>query len=345
MLREFLITTFSRNTAAVTKQNLGERSVLYTPSTVASRPGSPSLGSKKSKAPRPALSAALQAFQDIFKYSHGPKIIVENDVDDSACPPGFEFIQESIYGKGVQEPDPAFASYCTCKPGACSPENGCACMIESVEVSESESVPFELDGRVKESASKLLWECNSKCGCGSKCISKASQKGRRFALKIKRFAGKGWGVVLNQSEPIPPRTFVSTYVGEIITTTEADRRDQDWLFDLDFNTENKAKYAVDACHKGNESHFFNHSCDPNMSVYMIGGNTAGGADILTLSFWSNRWIYEGDEMTFDYKGRYKPSWSTWYADQDVEMEDAEVSEDGKKRKQCLCGAKNCRKWI
>jgi histone-lysine N-methyltransferase SUV39H len=219
-------------------------------------------------------------------------------------------------------------------------------MIEAAEVTENAIVPFEPDGRVSEKASRLLWECNSKCGCGSECISKASQKGRMFALKIKRFPGKGWGVILNQREGIPPRTFVSTYVGEIITTQEADMRDQDWLFDLDFNPEQKAKYAVDACHQGNESHFFNHSCDPNMSVYMIGGNMAGGADILTLSFWSNRWIREGDELTFDYKGKFKPSWwPSSYEDQDADMEESEIAEDGKKRKRCLCGAPNCRKWI
>ncbi|KAF9949603.1 hypothetical protein BGZ65_007199, partial [Modicella reniformis] len=212
------------------------------------------------------------------------------------------------------------------------------------EVTEKGVLPFELDGRVSEKASKLLWECNPKCGCGFNCISKVSQQGRKFALKIKRFHGKGWGIVLNQKQSIPPRTFVSTYVGEIITSKEADTRVQDWLFDLDFNMEHKAKYAVDASFQGNESHFFNHSCDPNMSVYMINGNTAGSTEILTLSFWTNRWINQGDELTFDYKGKFKPSWSSWF-EEDVDMEESEGGEDVKKRKQCLCGAKNCRKWI
>ncbi len=66
------------------------------------------------------------------------------------------------------------------------------------------------------------------------------------------------------------------YVGEIIKDAEADKRgktyDQEgstYLFDLDFNETDgvDCPYVVDAKRFGNISHFFNHSCDPNLAVY------------------------------------------------------------------------------
>lgn len=66
------------------------------------------------------------------------------------------------------------------------------------------------------------------------------------------------------------------YVGEIISDAEANRRgklyDQEgstYLFDLDFNQTDgdDCPYVVDAKKFGNIAHFFNHSCDPNLTVY------------------------------------------------------------------------------
>ncbi|KAI7815903.1 hypothetical protein BC939DRAFT_74741 [Gamsiella multidivaricata] len=224
-------------------------------------------------------------------------------------------------------------------------------MIEAAQVNdEYERVPFEEDGRVSMHTSKLLWECNARCGCGVDCISKASQRGRKFGLKIKRFPGKGWGVVLNQTEPIPPRAFVARYVGEIITNKEALRRGQEydkkgatWLFDLDYNTENTAEYSIDAYHMGNESHFFNHSCDPNLSVYMLAGNTGGDSSITTHSFWSNRWIYEGDELTFDYNGAANNEGLQQRQQNQQQQKKKKKRQKGQTR--CLCGSANCREWV
>ncbi|ORZ27754.1 hypothetical protein BCR41DRAFT_293149, partial [Lobosporangium transversale] len=237
-------------------------------------------------------------------------ISVENTIDNAACPPGFKYTDEFIYGHGVQKPDPSFSSRCECGPGECSIENKCPCMAEAEMENAFRCLPFERDGRVSVHADKVLYECHSECGCGPTCISRASQQDRKFAMKIKRFPVKGWGVVLDQDEPIPPRTFVARYTGEIITNQEAevrgrvyDKEGATWLFDLDYNTEKEAKYSIDASTYGNETHFFNHSCDPNLSVHMLmSGQTAGDLDMMTLSFWSNRLIKRGDELTFDYNG-------------------------------------------
>ncbi|KAF9095839.1 hypothetical protein BGX29_008863 [Mortierella sp. GBA35] len=259
---------------------------------------------------------ALKAFEDLFKYSRGPKIVVENTIDDAGRPPNFKYINDSTFGANIRKPDPDFVSSCRCAPGKCGVDNNCACMEDAKYMNEPGSIPYEEDGRVTEQANKMLWECNSNCGCGPDCIRNYSQRPRSLALRIKRFEYKGWGLVLDQLEPIPPRTFISRYVGEIITSQEAERRGQmydntgtTYLFDLDYNHENKALYSIDAYKQGNETHFINHSCDPNLSVYMLKSGANGGIEeLMTLSFWSNRWIRYGDELTFDYTGKFVQSW-------------------------------------
>jgi euchromatic histone-lysine N-methyltransferase len=54
----------------------------------------------------------------------------------------------------------------------------------------------------------------------------------RTRLQVFRTKGKGWGV--RALRDIPKGTFVCEYVGEIISDSEADRREDDsYLFDLD----------------------------------------------------------------------------------------------------------------
>ncbi|KAG0205806.1 hypothetical protein BGX28_002678 [Mortierella sp. GBA30] len=293
---------------------------------------------------------ALKTFEDMLNVSPGPRITVENNVDDAACPPGFKYINHPIYGKNVKPPDVAFASFCSCPPGKCSIEFSCSCLDNARAENEYDIVPFKRDSRVRKRASNLLWECSDLCGCGPNCISKASQRGRQFAMKLKRFPVKGWGVVLDGDVPIPPRTFVSRYVGEIITVREADERGKayeklgvTYLFDLDYNADQEAVYSIDAFHQGNESRFFNHSCDPNLSVYnLTGGDYAGNTDLMTLSFWSNRHIEPGDELTFDYNGIFVQE---WFKEEGSSRNERRRTGHAEKRTPCACGAINCQKWV
>ena len=64
---------------------------------------------------------------------------------------------------------------------------------------------------------------------------------------------------------IPANHFVTEYVGEIITSEEAEMRGkrydqtgQTYLFDLDYN-EARSVFTIDAYHIGNVSRFINHS--------------------------------------------------------------------------------------
>ena len=74
--------------------------------------------------------------------------------------------------------------------------------------------------------------------------------------------GRGWGVKAVQ--PIRANSFVSEYVGEVITVEEAERREKryengvNYLFDLDYYEDHFA-FTIDATKFGNVAHFFNHS--------------------------------------------------------------------------------------
>ncbi|KAG0336476.1 hypothetical protein BG004_008052 [Podila humilis] len=317
------------------------------PSTIVTALSAPSLRSSTS-----GLKPALQAFEDLFKDSVGPKISVENTIDDEGAPENFIYISDHVYGAGVLVPDPAFMSSCSCGPNGCdiTRPDECSCLREAVALNSCDKVvPYDAEGRVSESAGISLWTCNPKCGCGPGCVSKAAERGRTAAMKILRMPGKGWGVILNQNEPIRPRTFIARYVGEVIPEQEATRRGRTYdkngctyLFDLD-HVGTEVTYSIDAFKYGNESHFFNHSCDPNMSVYVIHGEY-GNPDIVTLAFWSNRYIYKGEEMTFDYDGKFVPEWQEQPKSKSKKSKGQRKPNTSYSTK-CLCNAPNCRKWL
>jgi SET domain-containing protein len=121
---------------------------------------------------------------------------------------------------------------------------------------------------------------------------------------------------------IKRETRIIEYVGEIISSKEADRRYDDeamkvhhtFLFYLDEDS------CIDAAKGGNESRFINHSCRPNCVAHMKRGR---------IYIYALKNIRKGDELTYDYnytrEGEYDPSWDKLYA--------------------CRCGATNCRGTI
>lgn len=193
-------------------------------------------------------------------------IFVENCVDQAPTPRDFTYIVSNIYGPGVPNPD--------------NPENadrlcGCNCYLLGKKCNSKqakhccphmagEQFPYSIAGKVKVAPGSPIFECNSKCSCPYDCANRVVQQGRMIPLCIFRtHNGRGWGV--KAVEPIKANTFVTEYVGEVITSEEAERRGQQYdkkgmtyLFDLDFDDENAA-FTIDAAKFGNISHFFNHS--------------------------------------------------------------------------------------
>ena len=136
-----------------------------------------------------------------------------------------------------------------------------------------------------------------------------------FEIRPSPIQGFGaWAV-----RPIRKGARIVEYVGERITSDEADQRYDDddsehphiLLFTVDDDT------VIDAGVNGNDARFVNHSCAPNCETVVEKGRV-----------WivARRAIAPGEELTYDYRlerpGRAKAEWIRRYA--------------------CRCGAQRCR---
>ena len=192
-------------------------------------------------------------------------ILVENDVDRASTPSYFKYISSNRYAPGVPNPtDPEVSSsLCGCECYSLGKKCGSKSSICCPKMANAEFA-YSRAGKVQVEPGTPIYECNSKCACPADCLNKVVQHGRKIPLCIFRTKdGRGWGVKTIQ--PIKAHTFITEYVGEVITSEEAERRghyyDQigaTYLFDLDFDDDN-SEFTIDAAKEGNISHFFNHS--------------------------------------------------------------------------------------
>lgn len=238
----------------------------------------------------PSLTAELAAVQRQREYQQGlldwqfilnkqcrPRenfILVENQIDEAPIPSGFKYITSNVYGEGVPNPETSDVASLICGCNCylmgkkCGPRNQHCCPKMA-----SAEFPYSPAGKIRLPPGTPIYECNSHCSCPLDCLNRVVQRGRKINMCIFRTAnGCGWGV--KTLEPIKPNTFVTEYVGEVVTTEEAERRgelyDQEgrtYLFDLDFNCADNA-FTIDAANYGNISHFFNHSVSYNIMSYI-----------------------------------------------------------------------------
>uniref|UniRef100_A0A3B3ZH67 SET domain-containing protein n=1 Tax=Periophthalmus magnuspinnatus TaxID=409849 RepID=A0A3B3ZH67_9GOBI len=128
----------------------------------------------------------------------------------------------------------------------------------------------------------------------------------------------GWGVKAMQD--IPQGTFVCEYVGEIITDTEADKREDDsFLFTLG-NKVGEA-HCIDSRLFGNIGRFLNHLCEPNLLAVKV-FTMHQDLRFPRIAFFSSRPIRAGDQIGFDYGDHYWKIKSKYFS--------------------CQCGSPKCR---
>ncbi|XP_040927552.1 histone-lysine N-methyltransferase SUV39H1b isoform X3 [Betta splendens] len=227
--------------------------------------------------------------------NHPGRIFVINEVDLEGPPKNFTYINNYKVGPGIVLDEMAVG--CECKNCLEEPVNGC-CPGASLH-----RMAYNDRGQVRVQPGQPIYECNSRCSCGPDCPNRVVQRGVQFDLCIfKTENGRGWGVRTLQH--IKKNTFVMEYVGEIITTDEAEKRGQvydhegsTYLFDLDYVED---VYTVDAAHLGNISHFVNHSCNPNLQVFNVFIDNIDER-LPRIALFSTRAIRAGEELTFDYK--------------------------------------------
>eukprot|EP00752_Nemacystus_decipiens_P011063 g9829.t1 len=227
--------------------------------------------------------------------------LLETLVDSGATPILLPFLSEAKIAFEVLEDD--LLQGCACF-GKCETQN-------DVDVDGSSLCPcVHLNANV-QSGPAPLFECHPGCSCGPACRLRATQRRGEGGCKVPpmirlRYMGaKGWGAYL--VDAVPAGTFVADYTGEVLSVHEAKRRvpayDRDGLNYVlttqEFFQGGKqvCQTIVDATTSGNESRFFNHCCDPNLSVFVI---RRGSFLRPRLAFFTKNHVEAGEELTYDY---------------------------------------------
>lgn len=195
-----------------------------------------------------------------------------------------------------------------------------------------------------------IYECHEGCKCSRDCPNRVVERGRQVPLQIFRTdeGARGWGV--RAMADIKRGQFVDKYLGEIITSAEANKRRNAssmaqrkdvYLFALDkFSDPNSldprlagAPLEVDGEFKSGPTRFINHSCDPNMRIFARVGDHAD-KHIHDLALFAIRDIPKGEELTFDYVDGLE----------DMENDAKDKNLQGEMTA-CLCGSRKCRGFL
>ncbi len=106
----------------------------------------------------------------------------------------------------------------------------------------------------------------------------------RNYLKVKRGT---YGLGLFTTQPIKKGTFVIEYVGKLLTTTQANEKGGQYLFEIN------SRWTIDGATRKNLARYINHSCRPNCE-----SDTNERKKRITITAIKN--IKEGEELTYDY---------------------------------------------
>jgi len=307
---------------------------------------------------REMFKAREAQLDDLVKYEKEINTIdphahvsVFNDADLEGPPRQMQYINAYKASEGISIPDDPFIG-CSCETCGIKTEKRCCS-----GGSGGFNFAYTKHNKLRIDVGCPIYECNKRCSCGPDCINRVVQKGRKHKLAIFRTDnGCGWGV--KALEHIRPGSFVVEYVGEVITSEQAEERGKKYdaegrtyLFDLDFNLGDENLYTVDAAFYGNLSHFINHSCDPNLNIFNVYINCLD-PNMPQLCLFAKKEIKKGEQITFDY------CQSTSNTNKD-EVEGILASPSSRAtssstkntrsevfaKTECRCGADNCRKVL
>ncbi|XP_067327959.1 histone-lysine N-methyltransferase EHMT1 isoform X2 [Anolis sagrei] len=238
-----------------------------------------------------------------------------NAVDSEPCPTNYKYVSQNCVTSPMNiDRNITHLQYCVCIDDCSSSK--CMCGQLSMRCW------YDRDGRLlpefNTAEPPLIFECNHACSCWRTCRNRVVQDGLRARLQLFRTRNMGWGVRTMQD--IPLGTFVCEYVGELISDSEANVREEDcYLFDL--GNKDRDVYCIDARFYGNISRFINHFCEPNLIAVRV---FMSHQDLRfpRIAFFSSRHIQAGDEIGFDYGERFWNIKGKYFS--------------------CLCGSPKCR---
>uniref|UniRef100_A0A8D0BPL4 [histone H3]-lysine(9) N-methyltransferase n=1 Tax=Salvator merianae TaxID=96440 RepID=A0A8D0BPL4_SALMN len=238
-----------------------------------------------------------------------------NSVDSEPCPTNYKYVSQNCVTSPMHiDRNITHLQYCVCIDDCSSSK--CMCGQLSMRCW------YDKEGRLlpefNTAEPPLIFECNHACSCWRTCRNRVVQNGLRARLQLFRTKNIGWGVRTMQD--IPVGTFVCEYVGELISDSEANVREEDcYLFDL--GNKDRDVYCIDARFYGNISRFINHFCEPNLIAVRV---FMSHQDLRfpRIAFFSSRHIQAGEEIGFDYGERFWNIKGKYFS--------------------CLCGSPRCR---
>jgi hypothetical protein len=188
-----------------------------------------------------------------------------------------------------------------CKCKRLCPNDSCLCSQRM-----NNQKPYH-NGKLDLNCQALIFECNPwECVCDENlCQNRVVQHGSKD-LKLELFPRiefNGFGIRTMNS--IQVGTFICTYTGILLSDSEAkkklkedekDNHDVYLLIIQEFFKDFVQRTNIDAKSCGNFSRFFNHSCEPNMSIRCVRVESM----VPRIAFFTTRNIQAGEELTFDY---------------------------------------------
>uniref|UniRef100_A0A670YZG9 [histone H3]-lysine(9) N-methyltransferase n=1 Tax=Pseudonaja textilis TaxID=8673 RepID=A0A670YZG9_PSETE len=251
----------------------------------------------KESAPEKPAQVEKILSRDIARGYERIPIPCINSVDGEPCPVNYKYISQNCVTSPMNvDRNITHLQYCVCIDDCSSSK--CMCGQLSMRCW------YDREGRLlpefNTAEPPLIFECNHACSCWRNCRNRVVQNGLRTRLQLFRTRKMGWGVRTMQD--IPLGTFVCEYVGELISDSEANVREEDcYLFDL--GNKDQDVYCIDARFYGNVSRFINHFCEPNLIAVRV---FMSHQDLRfpRIAFFSSRPIEAGEEIGFDYGERF-----------------------------------------
>lgn len=133
---------------------------------------------------------------------------------------------------------------CDCTDG-CRDRTKCACWRKTFEATEFIPQKDQKDNgnnvgyrgrRLPDIVRTGIFECNTKCGCDSRCSNRVVQNGISVRLQLFKTQKKGWG--LRCLDDIAKGTFICIYAGHLMTEEQSDKRGielgDEYFAELDF---------------------------------------------------------------------------------------------------------------
>ncbi|KAF9959772.1 Histone-Lysine N-Methyltransferase ash1l [Mortierella alpina] len=167
----------------------------------------------------------------------------------------------------------------------------------------------------------MFYECVvGHCPCGDLCSNRRfQQKHNDDHLRVIWTKERGFGI--QTTAPIKKGSLVIEYRGEVISQSECHKR-MEGIYKNNKNfyfLEYEKGEVVDACQKGTNARFVNHSCSPNSQIekWYLNGE-------MSIGIFASQDIPAGTEISYDY------NFSSFR---------------GAQKQRCRCGATNCRGYI